>query len=150
MAAMTREQRLTLRLMQYWNLIRRDRPFPAIEQFNPLAVGDIWPECVKLRLNTRIGLVTFLCDYMGESLSKTYGRDMTGAILENNVQTFPGVVMYSKLNEIVANPAPMENNGHMLNEEGGLIKYRACFLPFCSEIKGLTHIIVGLSFRLFH
>jgi len=136
--------------MKYWNLIRKDKEFPRIEHFNNAALADIWPECVQLRLNTRVGMVTFLCDYMGESLREAYGRDLTGAILENNAHTFPGVVMYSKLNEIVKTPAPMENNGHMLNESGQLIKYRACFLPFCSDSKGLTHVIVGLSFRLFH
>lgn len=148
--ALTREQRLTLRLTNYWNLIRKDKPFPRIEQFNFGAIAELWPDCVQVRLHGGGKRPVFWCEYMGDAIRQAYGKDMTNQILEYNTYTFPGVVMYSKLNEIAASPAPMDNNGHMMNEKGEIIKYRACFLPFCSDKRGLTHIVIGLSFRLFH
>lgn len=150
MAPLTREQRLTLRLMKYWNLIRKDHEFPRIEYFNSAAIEDIWPDCVQLRLNSRGESPTFWCEYMGERLMATYGKDISHQVLENSTQTFPGIVMYSKLNEMTVAPAPMENNGHMMSDKGGILKYRACFLPFCNDKLGLTHIIIGLSYRVFH
>lgn len=150
MAPLTREQRLTLRLMKYWNLIRKDEEFPRIEMFNNAAIADLWSDCIQLRLNSRGKNPTYWCEYMGEGIMAAYGKDMTHQLLENNPHTFPGVVMYTKLNEIAATPSPMENNGHMMSDKGGILKYRACFLPFCNEKFGLTHIVVGLSYRVFN
>lgn len=62
---------------------------------------------------------------------------------------FPGISIYKALVQTVDSPAPREDAGFFLNKSGEMVKYRACFLPFGSESRGLTNIVVGLSFRAF-
>jgi hypothetical protein len=142
------EQRLTQRLFRYWELIRKYNKMPQIEHFNSAAVEDLWPQCMLIAADTRRGVV-FKFDYMGDYIVRTYGKDLTAQIVEMNNVAFPGGGMYKKLLAMIEQPVPLEDGGYFLNESGEMIKYRACFLPFGTDDKGATHILIGLSFRAF-
>lgn len=142
------EQRLTGRLMTYWDVVRKSNKIPEITQFNIDPVKDLWDHCFMVSVDTRNG-THYRYEYVGDLITETYGEDMTGRELSTKAQQFPGALIYNKLNEIARGQAPTEDNGHFMTGSGKMIKYRACFLPFGSEKRGLTHIVVGLSFRQF-
>lgn len=142
------EQRLTQRLFRYWELIRKYNKMPQIEHFNSAAVEDLWAQCMIVSADTRKGVV-FKYEMMGDYIVKTYGKDLTAQVVEMNNVSFPGGGMYKKLLAMMEQPVPLEDAGYFLNEAGEMVKYRACFLPFGTEAKGLTHILIGLSFRAF-
>lgn len=142
------EQRLTQRLLSYWDLIKKTNKMPQIEHFNSAAVEDLWPQCMMLSVDTRKGAV-FKCEFMGDDLIKAYGRDIQSEILEANNAAFPGTVVYKRLQQMVQDTTPQEDSSFFLNKAGEMVKYRACFLPFGTDAKGLTNVVVGLSFRAF-
>lgn len=135
-------------MMQYWNLVRKDRPIPDIIQFNNKPIEDLWGNCFTVAIS-RDTETKYKYEHMGEKIATAYGRDMTGQTVDPKMRQFPGAVMCKKLEEVVAQGKPMEDEGNIVTQTGGVIKYRACFLPFGSDKKGVTHIIAGLSFRVF-
>jgi hypothetical protein len=142
------EQRLTLRLMRYWELIRKNSPFPEFFHFNSAVIEEIWPYCFMVSVDkAREG--SYKYEYMGEPLTELYGQDMTGLTVDPNMTEFPGGVIIGRLGTVVANKAPVHDEGHLVNKQGQLVKYRACLLPLGNEKMGVTHIIAGLSCRYF-
>jgi hypothetical protein len=142
------EQRLSVRLRKHWDLMRKEKAYPDFRQFNAAMVEDVWPECFLIGLDTRVG-VNYKYEYMGENLVEIYGRDMTGQYIDHKVKHFPGVIVFKKLEELLRGSRPEEDGGCFTTPEGKIIKYRACFLPFGNDNQQITHIIVGLSCRMF-
>ena len=145
---MAKEQRLNNRLQAYWELTRKGKKFPQIEHFNNAVVEDLWPQCVVFSIDTRKGIV-FKIDTIGEYIIKAAGKDMAGQMVESNSATFPGRILYKQLVSMVPAPELKVDGGFFLKDNGVMEQYRAIFLPFGNDFRGLTHVIVGLSFRSF-
>jgi hypothetical protein len=142
------ELRLTRRLHRYWDHIRKEREFPDIYQLNTSAIEDVWPFCFKVSIDTSKG-ISYKYEYMGEPIAKLYGDDMTGRAIEHNARDFPGSVIHTKIPQAVETRLPLTDDGHFVNRLGQMIKYRACILPFGNDKDGVTHVVVGLSCRVF-
>jgi hypothetical protein len=140
-----REQRLTARLQRYWERIRRSNNIPEIQRFNAEAIEDIWPHCFKISIAGKF----YQYDYMGEPLIKLYGRDLTGQMADVRMKQFPASVVYAALRDVLDKREPVYGDGHLVNSDGRLIKYRSCFLPFGNAKRGVTHVVVGMSYRVF-
>mgnify|MGYP002786137991 CR=1 FL=1 len=141
------EQRLTFRLQNYWEQIRKENEFPDIRQFNASIVEDIWPFCFQVSIGKKTP-PTFTYDYMGEKLADVYGRNLTGLTVDPRMAHFPGSILSGGLTNVIHRRIPMQDNGHLINYDGKMVRYRACLLPFGNERDGLTHIIAGLSCRV--
>lgn len=139
------DKRLVTRLQNYWDLIRRGKAMPEIAQFNPSTIDDLWQNCMKVELNMSQGGGTYSYKYMGGKLVTLFGRDLTGTSVERTVVRYPYIVLIKKLDESVRAKKFMLDENQFVNDKGKVIKYRCCFLPFGTEAKGVTHIIVGLS-----
>jgi hypothetical protein len=142
------ELRLTRRLHRYWEHIRKDKDMPDIHQLNHATIEDVWPYCFRVKVDTRKG-ISYKYEYMGEPIAKLYGDDLTGRAIEHKARDFPGAVVHDKIPEAVEKAIPVNDDGHFVNRAGKLIKYRACILPFGNEKEGVTHVVVGLSCRVF-
>lgn len=142
------EQRLTQRLLQYWEMIRKDNPFPEMAHFNAAALEEIWPYCFKVRAD-RMAKLAFTYEYMGKPIAELYGHDLVGKTVDYSMTQFPGGVIHKKLPEVLEKSSILYDAGHFVSQDGSLIKYRACLLPFGKAAQGVTHIVVGLSCRKF-
>lgn len=140
------EQRLTRRLLNYWQLIRKMKDYPDIVHFNTSAVEDVWGNCLRLSLEPPKDIYRY--EYMGDKIIKIYGKDLTGTTLEQATPKFPGLSLHQKIHD-AAMGIPVEDEGHFLKENGAMVKYRACLLPFGNPQMGVTHVIIGLSCRSF-
>lgn len=144
------DKRLTLRLINYWRLLRKDQRMPHFAQFNPSAIEDIWPRCFGLRvMRAQGGRQRYRMSHVGADIAKAYGRRMTGQEVSAYQRSFPGTNLLRRVNEAVADPAVMEDAGHFHNERQSIIKYRACLLPFGSVRDGVTDVVIGVSWREF-
>lgn len=143
-----REQRVTLRLLQYWELIRKGRDIPEIHVLNPTAIEDIWPYCFRVKVEGAAPNLSYKYEYLGEPIAKLYGRDLTSQTVDQNMTQFPGGVIHKQLGGVITNPSPQHHDGHFVSDGNKLIKYRACLLPFGNKEK-VTHIVTGLSCRFF-
>jgi hypothetical protein len=88
----------------------------------------------------------FVCERMGEKVISVCGRDLTSQPLDPRAEKFPDVILLGNLEEVYNAMGPIEGTGQFVGIKGGLVKWRACFMPF-GEGKRLTHILVGFSFK---
>lgn len=144
-------QRLTDRLTNYWNNLRRDGAMmPDFGHFNSAAIEDIWQQCILFTvLPTVAGTRPSLQFYrVGEKLRDIYSNDVLGQPLTPNQRHFQAAAVVRKIDEIIANPAPLIDMGQFISDNSKIIKYRSCLLPFG---KGgvVTHVIAGLSWKEF-
>ena len=127
-------------------MLRKAKNYPDIMQFNTNAIEDVWGYCLRLGLETQKD--TYRYEYMGDHLIGIYGSDLTGRVLDHPSATFPGVSLHRKIADAVEG-IPVEDEGHFLKGNGGMVKYRACLLPFGNPQQGVTHVVIGLSCRAF-
>ena len=148
------ERRLTMRLRKYWDLVRKTQPMPDYSQFNSGTIDDIWPYCFVVSVDaageqSADGNHTYKYVYIGRPIITMYGRDFTGQTLTQGMKHFMGGHVFDKLQTVTSKCEPLEDTGHIVNQQGKMLKYRACYLPFGKEANSLTHIVVGLTYRVF-
>jgi hypothetical protein len=148
------ERRLTMRLRKYWDLMRKAQPLPDYSQFNSGTIGDVWQYCFVVSVDSAgqisaDGNHSYKYEYIGQPIIGMYGKDMTGQTLTQGVKHFMGGNVYNKLQEVVEKSVPIEDTGHIVNQQGKMLKYRACYLPFGKGAGNLTHIVGGLTYRVF-
>lgn len=143
------EQRLTRRVLKYWDMVRKTAKIPEMQRFNTTAIEDVWPYCLQISVDKHGRIPIYRYDYMGKPIIDMYGRDLTGLIVDQSTRQFPGKVIHHKFDDVLRLKEPMADDGHFMSEDGKLIKYRACILPLGTSKRGVTHIVVGLSCRYF-
>jgi hypothetical protein len=144
------EQRLIVRLQNYWEMLKKDKEMPQIEHFNCHALPDIWPKCVQISLDyNNPSTSTYKYDYMGVEAVEMLGHDMTGHTVDKRGSESHGFKLAKHIELVMQTHQPQKDENQFSNKRGELIKYRCCFLPFGDVKKGLTHIIVGLSHRVY-
>jgi hypothetical protein len=144
------DQRLVNRLQNYWELIRRGKVMPEINQFNTGPIDDLWSQCMKFEVTPAQGgghIYTYR--FLGEKLIPVFGRDLTGTMVNKSSQHYPFQVIIQQLEKILNQKTLIVDENQFINPKGKVVKYRACFMPFGNENRGVTHIIVGLSDKHF-
>ena len=69
------EQRLTFRLLSYWQRIRADRPFPALADVNIHEIEELWHFSFTIDVSTPDN---HIFQYFGPELGGLFGNDYTG------------------------------------------------------------------------
>lgn len=144
------ENRLTERLIKYWNIIKKTDNIPQFSHFNSSAIDDIWQQCMLFSvLPAAPGKTPNLSfQRIGDKLKDIYSNDMLGRVFNPNARQFQGAAIMRKLDEIIANPMPLTDSGQFVSEKNKVVKYRSCLLPF-GKPDHITHVIVGLSWKEF-
>lgn len=145
------EQRLTTRLINYWEKIRSSDSRPAFFRLNPGAIDDIWQNC--LALQTQPGKSDnphYLYVHCGDAVAEAIGKDVRGEIMSAKMKFFPGVKIVKRVDDVVNGTAesPVIDDGQFVNDKGKVIKYRACLLAF-GDNQAVTHVVIGVSWRAF-
>ncbi|MDX2073678.1 MAG: PAS domain-containing protein [Alphaproteobacteria bacterium] len=143
------DKRLVTRLENYWNLIRRGREMPEIQQLNPDTIEDMWQQCIQMGVFAAQGGTNYHYMFMGSQIVDLYGSDPTGQMMNPRASEYPLNILINKLDGIVASKAFLIDENQFINPRAKLVKYRACFMPFGSAIRGVTHIVIGFSGREF-
>ncbi len=141
------EQRLTRRLLSYWQTLCHGNKYPELSHFNTASVEDIMPHCFRVSVEKRTKPI-FIYEQMGREIANVHGRSLIGQPIESHTMLFPGKTLHQGLAK-AADGVAVEEEGHFLSPAGQMYKYRACMLPFGSVGRGVTHILVGLSWRAF-
>jgi hypothetical protein len=148
---MGQDHRLTDRLTNYWTLLRKDNVMPEFAQFNRSAISDIWQQCILFTVQPAVaGKPATVNFYMvGESTKSIYSGDMTGHAVSASMKHMQGASIVKRVDEIIAAPQALYDQGQFVNEKSKVVKYRSCLLPFGSKDGRVTHILAGLSWREF-
>jgi hypothetical protein len=146
------DKRLTKRLVDYWDRLRKDLPLPSWERFNIEGLADVWGKCCVWRVEVASSpdvRPQYMYEYVGASAEEALGRNLTGMIFVSHAQQFAGARITKRINEVVQNRTPLFDEGSFVNERNRTIKYRSCLLPFGTKDGKVTHIVLGLSWRSF-
>lgn len=140
------ERRINLRLLSYWEKLRRGRTMPGPEELNPDDLRDLWdccftihaPEVYKADFNYSY-LGQFIIDAYHEGHIKGDSGPMISPIAANTSAHFRKVMETGK---------PLTEEGQFTNRNGKIVKYRQCLMPLGREDK-IAVIFGGLSFKIF-
>src|SRR5690606_10700548 len=129
------ENRLTHRLMHYWNQLRGDSLLPRFGAFNPAPVQDLMEHCFILEVLPSHGIPSFRYDYCGHAIKKVLGKDLTGQMLTANMRFFPGARIVKRIDEVarLQTGLPLLDEGQFVSDTAKIIKYRACMVAFGKE-----------------
>ena len=144
------EHRLSERLTSYWNNLRKDLEMPDFGHFNASSIADIWQQCVLFTVSPEVDNKPYVLNFyqIGDRLRSIYGNDMVGRSFNTGQRHFQGAAIVRRVEEIINNPAPVNDMGQFINERSKVVKYRSVLLPFGRDGR-VTHVITGLSWREF-
>ncbi len=142
------EQRLTLRVLKYWEVARKAADIPEYAKLNGPAMDDLWGHCFVVSVNTEDKLAAYRYIYMGRPIAELYGRDLTDLYVGHSTGSFPGKIIHYKFIDVVKGRKPVHDEGHFINENGKIVKYRACIMPLGNK-KTVTHLLVAVSHGVF-
>ncbi len=143
------ERRLSARLEDYWGRLRGENTLPMIEQFNREAIADVWDFCFQVSaLKNTVGKTAYKYEYVGKEVVNILGKNLSGQMINPNIKAEAGSIVLKHLHECVDTLAPKHLEGKFVNEHDRIVKFRSCAIPFGKE-KRVTHIIVGLSWKVF-
>ncbi len=145
------DNRLTVRLMDYWKRLKKDDVIPDFKKNNPAMIEDLWEQCFVLSV-VPPNCSGYKYEYIGKEIKKIYLKDLLGMTFDLKNGQFPNSVIVPKLqvmNTLIDIKTPQEDSGQMPIAGGKIIKYRTIMLPFGNEKSGITHVVVGVSCREF-
>lgn len=144
------EKRLTTRLTKYWERLKKDGPLPLYAWWNPSSIDDIWPNCVTIIAETAPSGKRYRYQYVGNKIENAWGADISGKPISNGGHhMFKGADIINKLNHVSDIHEPIIDAGKFISEQNKVVKYRSCLLPFGSDGEGVTHVVIGLSWKDF-
>lgn len=145
------EKRLTTRLINYWERMKKDGFAPQYERLNPSIINDIWQKCLVLETQPTTGDPVFTYVHCGEEISAAMGGSLNGTVLSGNKQLYPASAIVKrapilfKMNVL----EPIHDEGQFVNPQGNVVKFRACLLGFADHNNNVTHVLVGANWRVF-
>ena len=143
------DKRLTTRLTDYWNLLKKDSVLPEYSKFNNAAIADIWPSCFMLAVQPSTEKTrNYKYVSIGDKLVTLYGEDVTGNYVNSKQRHFKGAAIIKHVDKVTDGQEPLYDSGQFVNNKNKIVKFRSCLLPFGNH-NGVTHVLAGLSWREF-
>lgn len=146
---MQNDQRLVDTLIRYWRKRKGAELMPIYEAFAPESLGeDIWQQCCAFTVQVANQKSLLVSDYTGNKARQAMGRDITGEVLAIGAQQFEAVRLLQQAEAVLDKKDPLTDEGHFVNAESKIIKFRSCLLPFGRKGK-VTHLLLGVSWQAF-
>ena len=122
---------------------------PSYEQFAPEALGDeVWQNCCTLLLRKSHEKWIYTYDFTGNLIRPALGKELKRGVGSLGINGFQEARLLNKAEEMLKTGEPLADEGHFVNDQSKIIKFRSCLLPF-GRGKDFTHIVIGLSWRAF-
>lgn len=140
------ERRITLRLLAYWERLRRGRLMPEESDINPDDIRDLWDCCFLLHA-ADLDMTDYNFTYLGQAIIDAYqhGASKGGAsgVITPNARTLtPGC------RQVVESCKPLLEEGEFSNLSEENVRYRQCLLPLGRD-RRVEAIFGGMRFKIF-
>jgi len=145
------EQRLVVRLLGYWERVKKEDSMPDFRRNNPAMIEDLWGQCFILSVVSKSDNA-YKYEHLGDQLYALCTSDIKGKTFNAKNKGAGNSLVTPKMeniNAIMEQKTPQEDSGQMPSKNGKLLKYRTILLPFGNESAGITHILGGVSYREF-
>lgn len=140
------ERRLTVRLLSYWEKLRRDRPMPGEQDLDPEHIKDLWGHCFLVHLKD-VDKPGYHYTYLGPEIRSAY----TGGLPDEEVGELisPNAAKLTECyKEIRQSRKPLIDEGEFRNARGDLVRYRQCLLPLGSGAE-VDAVFGAMRYRVF-
>jgi hypothetical protein len=140
------ERRITLRLLSYWERLRKGRDMPALSDVRPEDIGDLWQNCFLIHINN-FKKNDYRYTYIGDRIVEAYRGELSKD--DGGMLVSPDVLKLAKpLAEVIATRRPVIVEGEMQTALGQPVRYRQCFLPLGSGSR-VEGVLGGMRYRVF-
>ena len=140
------ERRITIRMLSYWEKLRRNRVMPSVNDVNPEDLQDLWDNCFIVHLKD-VGNADQNSTYIGKAILDAYQQGLSEEddhrLISPDLETF---MHHHKA--IFESPKPLLEEGEFDNTLLGTVKYRQCILPLGENGK-VEAILGGMHFKVF-
>lgn len=110
------ERRVSIRLLAYWEKLRRSRNMPSKEDINAEDLHDLWDSCFLVYINyPEPGDYHYA--HLGKNVKHAYRSDSSQQHLNDSC------------GQVVSARKPLIHDGEFKNALGELVRYRQCVLP---------------------
>lgn len=141
-----KERRLTLRLLGYWERLRRGRLMPTENDINPEDIDDLWDYCflVQVRDMTK---EDYNYTYLGNAIVEAYRAGLSEDEPAGMISPAAGK-MAPNYAKILETKQPIMQEGEFANLRGQTVKFRQCLLPLGHD-DVVDAIFGGMRFKIF-
>lgn len=146
---MEKKQRLPDIIGQYWEEIRKGRPFPIendVEEEALKALG-CWNDCFLIRVRDIAKETDYKYSYLGPAIINAYGEDLTDV----SVRAFASPdasTLEDKYFEVIATKRPVTSEGEFKNARNMQVRYRQCLVPLGAG-EDVQAILGAMRYRLY-
>ncbi len=134
------ERRVNLLLLEYWETIRGDRPFPHENDIDPEAIASMWDNCFLIQVRDIENVEDYNYTYLGNNIRKAYNED--GISEDNGCVVSPNANRLShSFKTVLEMKRPLITEGEFENAQGVMVSYRQALLPLGTE--GVVESILG-------
>lgn len=140
------ERRITLRLMAYWEKLRKNNPMPVEADIDPDDLQDLWDYCFLIHVKD-LNKPDYNYTYLGKAIQEAYSADLAGDEGAGIASPNAGKLANS-YTKVIETRSPLLEEGEFLNLHNDVVKYRQCLLPLGSGDK-VDAIFGGMRFKVF-
>jgi len=140
------EQRMTFRLLSYWNRVRGSKSMPALSDINIAEITEMYHFSFTISLGANES--EHEISYFGPKLAEAFGIDYTGYTLEealNDVFVNNTIGFYHK---VVAEKQPHSESSEFFSESRE-VRYRSIILPCSSNDNDVDYVIGTTNYKIF-
>lgn len=139
------EQRLTFRLLSYWNRIRGDRSMPSLGDVNIQEILELWH--FSFTIDVREPVHKF--HYFGANLTDIFHEDYTGRALQeamnDDVMVNNTIGFYHRA---MASREPVMEAASFYSE-GEEVRYRSIIVPLSSDGQTVDFLVGTTNYKRF-
>lgn len=140
-------RRITLRLLSYWEKLRRGRQMPAESDLNPDHIEDLWGHCFLIHTKELGDNVDYHYTHFGSEIKKAYQGDLSDTQVEDLISPNAKHII-GCFQKIIATHKPLVDEGEFRNLKGDVVKYRQCMLPM-GDGDQVHAIFGGMRYKIF-
>lgn len=139
------EQRLTFRLLSYWNRIRGDREFPSLRDVNIGEISEMWHYTFTIELDYDEG---HRFQYFGPELINIIGEDFTGHFVEEVMESSLLGNLIGFYDKVISQRGPVSESSQFYSE-GKEVRYRSLIVPLTGEGEEIKYLIGTTNYKMY-
>lgn len=140
------ERRITLRLMAYWEKMRKLNSMPTEADIDPDDLQDLWDYCFLIHVKD-LDKPDYNYTYLGKAIQEAYQGALAGDEGADIASPNADKLAHS-YNKVIETRSPLLEEGEFLNMHNDVVKYRQCLLPL-GEGDKVDAIFGGMRFKVF-
>jgi len=129
------------RLQNYWNQLRKERPFPQESEIDPDEIADIWPSCFLISIDDVTHRLGHRYSYLGDELVKACGDDISNPDNALRLLSMGSIPMMRKIDDVLKQKKLVIDASDFINLKQLHIRYRTCMLPLGHKNGEVSHIL---------